>query len=154
MPYVSRRDLRLTATEVEAFLSSNRWGRLATANLEAEPHVTPLGYVYHGAAIWFHGLRTSRRGHDLRVNSSVAFLVDDGIEEDYSKRRGVIAYGRCTVADEDPAMPEARLAYMRAFGATSVAQVQRRTHAWYRIDIQRTASWDFRKIPEGADRSA
>ena len=156
MPYVSRRELRLTDEEAEAFLGSRLWGRLATASLAAEPHLTTLGYVYLEGAIWFHALRRSRRGRHLAENPRVAFMVDDGVGpgQGYRDRRGVIVYGRCEVANEDPAMPAARQAFMRSHGMSAVEEVQRRTHDWYRIDIERTASWDFRKIPAGADRKA
>lgn len=154
MPYVSRDQLRLTEAEAEGFLGANRWGRLATASLDAQPHVTPIGYVFHNGAIWFHGLRRSRRGRNLSANPKVAFLVDDGLNGPYTNRRGVIVYGRCVLADGDPELNGARQAFMRAFDVTSVAQVERRTHAWYRIDVERTSSWDFRKIPAGSDRNA
>jgi nitroimidazol reductase NimA-like FMN-containing flavoprotein (pyridoxamine 5'-phosphate oxidase superfamily) len=154
MPYVKRSELRLTHEELEEFLRANKWGRLATANLEGEPHITPLGFVYHEGAVYFHAMRKGRRGRDLRENPKVAFLVDDGVGPDdpYTKRRGAILYGSCVVADDDPGLDEAKQAYMRAMEARSLDEIQRRTHDWYRIDVERTSSWDFRKIPQGADR--
>jgi nitroimidazol reductase NimA-like FMN-containing flavoprotein (pyridoxamine 5'-phosphate oxidase superfamily) len=156
MPYVRRGQLSLTDAEAEEYLRANRWGRLATASLAAEPHVTPLGYVYHRGAIYFHALRRSRRGRHLAENPKVAFLVDDGVApgDPYSRRRGLIVYGRCAVAEDGPLLDEVRHAYMRAMDASSLGEVQRRTHSWYWIDIDRLASWDFRKIPAGADRKA
>jgi nitroimidazol reductase NimA-like FMN-containing flavoprotein (pyridoxamine 5'-phosphate oxidase superfamily) len=154
MPYVKRSELRLTEEELEEFLRSNKWGRLATASLELEPHITPLGFVFHDGAVYFHAMVKGRRGRDLAENPKVAFLVDDGVApgDPYTKRRGAILYGNCAVADDDAALDEAKHAYMRAMEATSLDQIQRRTHAWYRIDITRASSWDFRKIPADADR--
>jgi nitroimidazol reductase NimA-like FMN-containing flavoprotein (pyridoxamine 5'-phosphate oxidase superfamily) len=155
--YVKRSALALTREELDEFLRSNRWGRLATTSLELEPHITPLGYAYHDGAIWFHALREGRRARDLAENPKVAFLVDDGVapEDDYRKRRGAILYGNCEVADDHPALEAVRQAYMHAMGATSVDDIQRpRTHSWYRLEIARTSSWDFRKIPGGVDRKA
>jgi nitroimidazol reductase NimA-like FMN-containing flavoprotein (pyridoxamine 5'-phosphate oxidase superfamily) len=153
---VSRKLLRLTDDELERFLAASTYGRLATANRAGEPHVTPLGYVYRDGAIYFHALREGRRGRDLAENPRVAFLVDDGLGpgETYRERRGAILYGTCVVADDDPLLDDVRHAYMRAMGASSVGEIQRRTHSWYRIDVERTSSWDFRKIPAGADRKA
>jgi nitroimidazol reductase NimA-like FMN-containing flavoprotein (pyridoxamine 5'-phosphate oxidase superfamily) len=156
VPYISRALLSLSKAEADEFLHANRWGRLATASLAGEPHVTPLGYVYHRGAIYFHALRRSRRGLQLAENPTVAFLVDDGLApgDPYTQRRGVIVYGRCVTADNDTMLDAVRQAYMRAMKAASLEEVQRRTHSWYRIDIDRLASWDFRKIPSGADRKA
>jgi nitroimidazol reductase NimA-like FMN-containing flavoprotein (pyridoxamine 5'-phosphate oxidase superfamily) len=153
---VSRKDLRLTPDELERFLQTSKWGRLATANRAGEPHITPLGYVYHQGKIYFHALRRGRRARDLEENPKVAFLVDDGVgpSDSYTKRRGAILYGTCAVADDDPVLRnEAIYAYMRAMDASTVDEIQRpRTHSWYRIDVERTSSWDFRKIPAGVDR--
>lgn len=152
---MSRKLLELNAGELEEFLRSNQWGRLATANLEGEPHVTPLGYVYYGGAIYFHAMRDGRRARDVAENPKVAFLVDDGVGpgDSYRKRRGAILYGTCVLADDDPVLlDEARHEYARAMGAASADEIQRRTHSWYRIDVARTSSWDFRKIPVGVDR--
>jgi nitroimidazol reductase NimA-like FMN-containing flavoprotein (pyridoxamine 5'-phosphate oxidase superfamily) len=157
MTYVKRSALALTRDELDELLNANRWGRLATASLDLEPHITPLGYVYHDGSIWFHALRKGRRGRDLAENPRVAFLVDDGVApgDDYTKRRGAILYGTCAAAEDHPALEEARRAYMHAMGASSVEEIDRpRTHAWYRLEIARTSSWDFRKIPAGADRKA
>jgi nitroimidazol reductase NimA-like FMN-containing flavoprotein (pyridoxamine 5'-phosphate oxidase superfamily) len=153
---VSRKLLRLTKDELEEFLRASRFGRLATATRDGDPHITPLGYVYFDGAIWFHALREGRRGRDLAENPKVAFLVDDGVGpgETYLQRRGAILYGNCTVADDDPRLEEMRYVYMRAMDARSVDEIQRRTHSWYRIDVERTSSWDFGKIPAGTDRKA
>jgi nitroimidazol reductase NimA-like FMN-containing flavoprotein (pyridoxamine 5'-phosphate oxidase superfamily) len=154
---LKRKDLRLTRDELEDFLRSNRWGRLATANGAGEPHITPLGYVYHRGKIYFYALRNGRRARDLEENPRVAFLVDDGVgpEDTYRQRRGAILYGTCAVADDDPLLrTEAIHEYVRAMNAQSVDEIQRRSHSWYRIDVDRTASWDFRKIPAGTDRKA
>jgi nitroimidazol reductase NimA-like FMN-containing flavoprotein (pyridoxamine 5'-phosphate oxidase superfamily) len=152
---LSRKELRLTREELDDFLRSNKWGRLATANLAGEPHITPLGYVYHQSKIYFHALRSGRRARDLAENPKVAFLVDDGVGpgDTYRQRRGAILYGTCVVADDDPVLrSEAIYEYMRAMDAKSPDEIQRRTHSWYRIDVERTSSWDFRKIPAGVDR--
>ena len=154
---VSRKDLRLTPEELEDFLRTSKWGRLATANRAAEPHITPLGYVYHRGTIYFHALKKGRRARDLEENPKVAFLVDDGVApgDTYRQRRGAILYGTCVLADDDPVLREEAIhEYVRAMGAQTVEEIQRRTHAWYRIDVERTSSWDFRKIPAGVDRKA
>src|SRR3954451_19402693 len=135
---VSRKLLRMTHEELEEFLRTSKFGRLATATRDGHPHITPLGYVYFDGAIWFHALREGRRGRDLAENPNVAFLVDDGVGggDTYLQRRGAILYGSCTVVDEDPRLEEMRYAYMRAMDAGSVDEIQRRTHSWYRVDVE------------------
>src|SRR3712207_3000763 len=108
-------------------MTSHKWGRLATANRAGEPHITPLGYVYHQGKIYFHALKTGRRARDLEENPKVAFLVDDGVGpgEPYTQRRGAILYGPCVVADDDSVLRSAAIyAYMRAMDAKTVDEIQ------------------------------
>ena len=142
--------------EFQEFLTTNKWGRLATASIAAEPHVTPIGYVYCRDAIYFSSLRKSRRGRNLQENSKASLLVDDGVgsDDDYTKRRGVIIYGNCTMLPDDaPELTEVRKEFARVMGAKNEGELERKTHSWYRLDIKTKASWDFGKIPIGADQS-
>ena len=152
--YLDRKRLHMSETEIDEFLSSNIWGRLATASASGEPHLTPVGYVHHDGAIYFYALRRSRRGRDLSRNDRATMLVDDGVApgEDYSRRRGVIVYGRCSMLTaDDPVPEEVRGKYTLAMGAASFDDLNRVTHTWYRLRVTRRVSWDFRRIPPGAD---
>jgi nitroimidazol reductase NimA-like FMN-containing flavoprotein (pyridoxamine 5'-phosphate oxidase superfamily) len=155
--YIDRKKLRMTREEQDEFLAGSAFGRLATADREGNPHVAPIAYVYLHGAVYFLSLVRSRRTRDLSVNSSVSLCVDDGagVDTPYTERRGVIVYGQCVPAADDPVIvDEAPTALMNKFGYENRAQVERITHEWYRIDVTRTASWNFRKIPAGQDRAA
>ena len=71
-------------TEAEIpYLREHKLGRLATTNAEAQPHMTPLTYVYNEEedAIDVGGLNfgASKKWRDVNENPKVAFLVDDVI---------------------------------------------------------------------------
>lgn len=71
-------------TEAEIpYLREHKVGRLATTNAEAQPHMTPLTYVYNEEedAIDVGGLNfgASKKWRDVNENPKVAFLVDDVI---------------------------------------------------------------------------
>ena len=90
----------------------------------------------------------------MAENPKVAFLVDDGLGPDDTYANA--AAPSCTARASSPTttrlLDDVRHAFMRAMGAATVAEIQRRTHSWYRIDVDRTSSWDFRKIPRGGAR--
>jgi pyridoxamine 5'-phosphate oxidase family protein len=78
------------------FLSSNDLGRLATANEDAQPHVTPVSYELDedDHSILIPGLdKRSRKFRDLQSNSRVSFVVDDVVSEDPFVARGVVIRG-------------------------------------------------------------
>jgi nitroimidazol reductase NimA-like FMN-containing flavoprotein (pyridoxamine 5'-phosphate oxidase superfamily) len=154
--YVKRANLHMSADEIDAFLGSHAWGRLASVSAEGEPHVAPIGYIALDRRVYFHGLVQSRRGRDLAGEPRVALCVDDGVgdHETYSDRRGVVVYGTCrTLSDDDEALVRrVRGRFAMVFFEDPSVEFERRTHAWYEIAPYRFASWDFAKIPIGADR--
>jgi uncharacterized pyridoxamine 5'-phosphate oxidase family protein len=152
--YLPRTQLRMSEVEIHDFLSSNKFGRLATVSASGEPHVTPLGYVYLDGAVYFESIIRSRRCRDITETGRVSFCVDDGVAagEGYGKRRGVTLSGQCVRADDDPrVMTKVVPKLVELFGGSGPEDVIRSTHAFYRIDASRVASWDFRRIPVGAD---
>jgi general stress protein 26 len=153
---VDRKVLHMTDTEVKVFISANRYGRLGTANTEGQPHVVPVGYVDYDDVIYFMGLRRSRRTRDIEVNSRVAFCIDDGagVDDPYGVRRGAVLYGSCNrVNEHEELLERVKSSFVERHGL-SPEEIVRRTHDWYRIDVERVVSWDFRKIPVGADWKA
>jgi nitroimidazol reductase NimA-like FMN-containing flavoprotein (pyridoxamine 5'-phosphate oxidase superfamily) len=155
---VKRSVLHMTKSEADAFLAAQRWARVATVSPDGEPHVSPLGYVALDERIYFYATADARRAKDVRSGSRVAVCVDAGVGEDesYDERKGVILYGTCRIVgdDETELIDRVRPAYAKAlFGDPSV-DFPRRTHAWFEAEPYRRVSWDFGKIPAGADRWA
>jgi pyridoxamine 5'-phosphate oxidase family protein len=76
-----------TPEEIE-YLTSQRLGRLATANTRGELHVVPVGFLYNPAldTIDIGGVRpgfgASRKFRDARRTGQVAFVVDDAYVRD------------------------------------------------------------------------
>ena len=136
---VSRRALALTETELEEFLQTNRWGRLATASLEAASRTSRRsGTCRPRRRDLVPRDAKGRRGRDLAENPRVAFLVDDGVAPDdtYDKRRGAILTGtarwprRTPRARRGVAAPTCARWTRRASTRSSAAHT-----SWYRIDI-------------------
>jgi len=75
---VRRADKAMSETETRALLTRAHVGRLATADAEGRPYVTPLLYVYDGGEIWLHNAIV--RGHlraNIDANPHVCFEVDE-----------------------------------------------------------------------------
>lgn len=71
-----------------AYLTSQRLGRLATANARGELHVVPVGYVYNAALDTIDiggrrpGFGASRKFQDARRTGHAAIVVDDVLVEE------------------------------------------------------------------------
>lgn len=141
--------LRMTADELDAFLSGERTARCATVSRDGDPHVVPLWFVWHDGAIWLNSLKRSRRSRDLEEGSKVALCVDAG--EGYVELRGAVLYGRAEDASASPDLDLVKQAFgAKYWGGISVPDLA--SHRWLIVRPDRIASWDFAKIPAGKDR--
>lgn len=72
--------MSFTDTEL-AYLSTQRLGRLATAQPNGTLQVNPVGFLYNDKAgtidIAGHGMARSRKFRNVAENGQVAFVIDD-----------------------------------------------------------------------------
>lgn len=146
---IPREQLRLTSGELDELLGTERVLRAGTVSPDGSPHVVPLWFVWHGGAVWVTSLIRSRRTRDVRAGSPAALCVDAGVS--YGELRGAVLYGRFAEAGGAPGVAAAKAAFAAKYwGGTDFPDV--RSHVWLRLEPERIASWDFRKIPAGRDR--
>ncbi len=140
----------MTDEELEDYLHSARTLRLATVDDAGVPHVVPLWFVWHDRAIWLNSLRKTRRHRHLLTGRPVGLVVDDG--QEYAELRGVRMTGiPAAVPDDDPVRVEAYHQFARKYFGVDELPNQR-SYETIRITPDEVASWDFGKIPAGADR--
>lgn len=147
---VPRSELRLTPEELDEFLTGSRTLRLATVGDDGVPHVVPLWFVWHDGAVWLNSLAKSERHRHLRSGRPVGLVVDDG--ERYEELRGVRISGRPEIVPDDDAV---RIEVHQRFGQKYFGTTElpnQRSYETVRIVPDEIASWDFRKIPAGADK--
>ena len=99
------------------FLESERVARLATADLNGQPHVVPICYALIDETVCFtidekpkRSATNLKRLANIRINSRVA-LVADRYDEDWSKLGWLMVQGEATIVTEGPAhqMAQTRL---------------------------------------------
>ena len=135
--------------ELDAFLAEQRTCRVATVSADG-PHLTPLWYVWDGAALWLTSIVKSQRWTDIGRDQRVAVLVDAG--DAYAELRGAELRGAVEIVGEVPrtGAADARLAeperlFARKYQGADVMHHDGR-HAWLRLVPDKVTSWDFRKI--------
>lgn len=146
---IPREQLRLRDDELDELLTTTRVAHVATVSRDGRPHVVPLWFVWFERALWVNNLRRSRRSRDLSDGSPAAVCVDAG--DQYAELRGAVLYGRFEDATGHAALGGVRAAFASKYwGGADVPDL--RSHVWLRLEADRIASWDFRKIPAGRDR--
>lgn len=61
--------------ELAAFLNEMSYGVLGTQGEGGWPELTPLNYVYHNGAIYFHGSRAGQKMRNLKASPQATFSV-------------------------------------------------------------------------------
>lgn len=83
---------------VEEILKAGEEGVLATCGEDGYPYATPLNYVYHNGAIYFHCAITGHKLDNIAFNPKVSFCVYVDTELMPSKFsikfRSVVAFGK------------------------------------------------------------
>jgi hypothetical protein len=144
------RAIAMTRAEVDAFLSTERTCRVATAGQDGRPHVSPLWFVWDGTSLWLNSIVRSQRWTDLDRDPRVAVVVDAGME--FSELRGVELSGAVTLVGDiprtarpDPDLAAPELLFARKYAGRDEFPPDGR-HAWLRLTPEKLVSWDFRKL--------
>jgi hypothetical protein len=143
----------MSDAERDAFLTTERTCRVASVGADGSPHVTPLWFVWDGAALWLTSIVRSQRWADLERDNRVSVIVDAGTE--FGELRGVEIRGVADVVGEVPRTGEPRRAlevpeslFADKYAGGTVHHDGR--HAWLRVSPDKIVSWDFRKLTAGA----
>ncbi|HEY3648721.1 MAG TPA: pyridoxamine 5'-phosphate oxidase family protein, partial [Streptosporangiaceae bacterium] len=67
----------MSEQERDAFLGGQRTCRLASIG-PGGPHVSPVWFVWDGAALWVYSLTRSQRWTDIQRDPRVAAVIDAG----------------------------------------------------------------------------
>src|SRR6266542_3786520 len=143
------RKIAMTQEEVDAFLEEQRTCHVGTSGGDGAPHVSPLWFVWDGAALWLNSVVKSQRWTNLMRDPRISVIIDGGIE--FFELRRVELTGRADVVgevprtgDPNPALAEPeRLFGAKYAGGTFTADGN---HAWLRVVPEKVVSWDFRKM--------
>ncbi|MGE3619812.1 MAG: pyridoxamine 5'-phosphate oxidase family protein [Acidimicrobiia bacterium] len=144
--------MRLSDDELEELVRVTHPAHLATVSPSGEPHVTPIGVVMLSGALYMVSMVRSRRMRDIERGCQVSLCIDHWGDVS-AEHQGAIFYGRCELApDDDRTRTAVRMFAEKYYGDPDAPASRSGTHRWIRLVPDRVVTWDFRKIPAGADR--
>jgi nitroimidazol reductase NimA-like FMN-containing flavoprotein (pyridoxamine 5'-phosphate oxidase superfamily) len=139
----------MSPEEVDSFLAAQRTCRVATVGGDGAPYVTPLWFVWDGAALWLTSVVRSQRWIDLQRDGRIAVVLDAG--DDFMELCGVELRGTAEAVGEVPRTGEpvaeldaAERLYADKYAGGQIIHDGR--HAWLRVVPDKIVSWDFRKM--------
>lgn len=151
---MSRRDqIRMSEAEVDAFLAGRHTMNVASVNHDGSIHLVAMWYAVIDGDPVFWTFGKSQKILNLQRDPRITLLVETG--EEYAELMGVELVGQgevITAHDDIMAIGEA--VYVRYFGEID-DDVRPFVHAsgakrlGVRIKVDKTVSWDHRKLDGG-----
>jgi len=152
---VSRREqIKMTASEIEAFLEDQRVVVVATNGPRGWPHVMPLWYVVREGEIWAWTYAKSQKARNLERDQHATLQIEAG--DQYHELRGVMIEAHTVLHHKLEVVSELGAEILSRYGSADDSQDFMdlvREQAAKRVALQfmprRVASWDHRKLDDG-----
>ncbi|MGZ4168666.1 MAG: pyridoxamine 5'-phosphate oxidase family protein [Solirubrobacteraceae bacterium] len=149
---MSRRDqIQMTEDELRAFVDEQRTVICATNGARGWPHLMPLWYVIRDADIWAWTYAKSQKVRNLERDPRATLQIETG--DSYDQLRGVMFEVRTVVHRDTGEVAALGAQILARYGGGSVSGEvndailgQARKRVGLQFVVQRTSSWDHRKL--------
>jgi PPOX class probable F420-dependent enzyme len=148
-----RSSITMTDEEVATFVEQQRAGTIATLGPSGFPHLVAMWYAVVDGQVWIETKAKSQKVANLRRDDRITFLLEDGLT--YDQLRGVSFEGRGVIIDDEEALWKVGISvFERYMGEYTeelkpLVEVMIHNRVTVRIDVERTRSWDHRKLGMG-----
>ena len=149
-----RKDIRMSQTEMTAFLHSQANGAMATMGPGEFPHVVHLAYLYReeDGSVWAPSFAKAQKVVNLRRNPHAAFLVES--IGDYADIKGALLRGVVSIIDDPDQVKafhyELQGHAQRFHRSENVPPIDIEAIApkrvALRLEVKKTVSWDHSRL--------
>ena len=156
---VKQRDLiRMTPEEIDAFLHERRPMTMCTLNHDGSIHAVAMWYGFVDGAIAIETKAKAQKAVNLSRDTRITLLFEDG--DYYEELRGGELVGRAEVIDDPAQMWELGVnLFERYYGAYTeelrpFVETMLNKRIVAKLTVERTVSWDHRKLGLPSTRPA
>lgn len=145
-----RSQVEMTTEEINEFLASQRTATLVTLGATGHPHAVAMWFALIDGTIWFETKAKAQKALNLSRDPRVTVLVEDGLT--YDTLRGVSLEGRAEIVDDPDALWAVGVSVWERYNGEYTEElrpfVELMLHkrVAVRFDVERTRSWDHRKL--------
>ena len=148
---VKQRDIiRMTDEEVDAFLHERRPMTMCTLNHDGSIHAVAMWYGFLDGAIAIETKAKAQKAVNLGRDPRITLMFEDG--DYYEELRGVELVGRAEIVEDPDKMFELGVnLFERYYGDYTeelrpFVETMLHKRIVVRIEVERTVSWDHRKL--------
>lgn len=146
-------DISLDRLEILTLLARARIGVLASVNPDGSPHAAPVWPILVGEDLYFETETSSRKARNLLARPAFSFVVGLGPWGPSAVLSGTAV----EITDPKLRAKVRETTALRFYGTTahpSFRTIERQYElsggaTVFRLEPGRTASWDYRKLPDG-----
>ncbi len=145
-----RSQIQMTPDEVASFVRGQRVASLATLGPTGAVHLVAMWYAVLDGELWIETKAASQKVVNLRRDDRMSALVEAG--ETYDQLRGVALEGRGEIVEDPAVVWRVCVDVLERYQAPyteelrPVVEQMARKRVAVRLDVERTRSWDHRKL--------
>ena len=156
---VKQRDvIKMTDEEVDAFLRERRPMTMCSINHDGSIHAVAMWYGFLEGCVAVETKAKSQKVQNLRRDPKLTCLFEDG--DYYEELRGVELVGRAEIVDDPDRMFELGVdVFERYYGAYNeelrpFVETMLNKRVVVKLNVERTVTWDHRKLGMPSTRPA
>ncbi len=145
-----RSKIEMTDDEVQRFIEQSRTATMATVGPSGSPHLVAMWFGVVDGQIWFETKAKAQKVVNLRRNSALTVMVEDG--QTYDSLRGVSLDGHGVIVDDPDQLWKVGVSvwerYTGPYTDEMAPFVETMLHkrVAVRFDVDRIRSWDHTKL--------
>ena len=148
---VKQRDIiRMTDEEIDAFLHERRPMTMCTINHDGSIHAVAMWYGFIDGTIGIETKAKAQKALNLARDSRITCMMEDG--DSYEELRGVELVGRAEILDDPDKIWELGVSVFERYNGPYTedlrpfVEVMLNKRIVAKINVERTVSWDHRKL--------
>ena len=145
-----RAQVEMTPGEISAYVDSRRTATLVSLGPTGHPHAVAMWFAVIDGVLWFETKAKAQKAVNIRRDPRVTVLLEDGLT--YDTLRGVSLEGRAEIVDDPDALWAVGVNVWERYHGPYTDEVKQAVEFMLhkrvavRVDVQRTRSWDHRKL--------
>jgi len=145
-----RAQITMSDDEIRTYIEHQRTATMATNGPNGAPHLVAMWYAVIHGQIWFETKTRSQKAQNLRRDSRITCMLEDGYT--YDTLRGVSIEGQGTIVEDPELILNVGISVWERYSGPYTedlkpmveAMVQKRIAI--RVDVDRIRSWDHNKL--------
>ena len=139
--------------EIAAYVATQRTATLATHGPTGQIHLVGMWFAVLDGTLWFETKAKSQKTRNLLRDPRATVLIEDGLT--YDTLRGVSFEGRGVVVEDPDAIWSVGVNVWERYSgeytedARPLVEMMLNNRIAIRFDVERTRSWDHRKLGLG-----